>query len=431
MLAAVEYDPVHAATHEFNFPHTRVLCGDISRLAKADFLEAAEEGWRAFGRRGEFPGTIDVVFGGPPCQGFSTIGKRLVEDERNQLVFHFFRVVTELRPRYFVMENVPGIRQGGHASILQRLIDEFQDAGYRITLPPKVLNAADYGAPQDRRRLFLLGAREDQPLASYPSPQVRPASKRSKSDERAEQGAFASQGELPWGPTVWEAIGDLPNLDDFEALRRTDEVRLGSRTLTRMERMASTYASRLREPSVDPDDLSYPRAWDSAVLTSSMRTEHTDLSISRFQKTKQGETEPVSRFLRLAESGLCNTLRAGTGSERGAYTSPRPIHPTLARVISVREAARLHSFPDWFRFHRTKWHGFRQVGNSVPPLLGRAVASKLVSEMGFKPIRPERPIELGHSDLLGYTMSGAADHFGAVKEHMPKKRTRMVAGGTL
>ncbi|WP_458020251.1 DNA cytosine methyltransferase, partial [Klebsiella pneumoniae] len=74
--------------------------------------------------------------------------------------------------------------------------------------------------------------------------------------------------------------------------------------------------------------------------------------------------EPISRFKKLSMNGLCNTLRAGTASDRGAFTSPRPIHPIYPRVITVREAARLHSYPDWFRFHVTKWHGFRQVGNS-------------------------------------------------------------------
>ncbi len=88
----------------------------------------------------------------------------------------------------------------------------------------------------------------------------------------------------------------------------------------------------------------------------------------RFLATKHGDTEPISRFHKLDPKGVCNTIRAGTASDRGAFTSPRPIHPFSPRCITVREAARLHSYPDWFRFHVTKWHGFRQIGNSVPPL---------------------------------------------------------------
>src|SRR5437660_4657073 len=87
--------------------------------------------------------------------------------------------------------------------------------------------------------------------------------------------------------------------------------------------------------------------------------------------------ESISRFLKLSPDAYCNTLRAGTASDRGAFTSPRPIHPVTPRCITVREAARLHSYPDWFRFHATKWHGFRQIGNSVPPLLALAVAREI------------------------------------------------------
>ena len=109
---------------------------------------------------------------------------------------------------------------------------------------------------------------------------------------------------------------------------------------------------------------------------------------------------------------MSNTLRAGTDSARGAFTSPRPIHPHFARVITVREAARLHSYPDWFRFHATKWHGFRQIGNSVPPLLGRAVASQLIAAMNLKPVKPTELIELGREIELNYTMADAVKRFG-------------------
>ena len=117
--------------------------------------------------------------------------------------------------------------------------------------------------------------------------------------------------------------------------------------------------------------------------------------------TKQGETEPVARYYRLQPTGLCNTLRAGSGSERGAFTSPRPLHPTLPRVLSNREAARLHSFPDWFRLHATKWHGFRQVGNAVAPLVGRAVGKEIVGALKLDPPVPTEPLALGDPACSG------------------------------
>lgn len=429
VLAAVEYDPVHAAVHSYNFPHTRVLCGDVAKLPASTLVAAASDGWSQHGREGGFSGSPDVVFGGPPCQGFSTIGKRLIEDERNNLVFHFFRLVTELRPRYFLMENVPGMALGGHSSILRRLVEEFEGAGYRITQPIRVLQAAEYGVPQDRRRLFLIGSRTDVRAVDYPRPTVTPVAKRSDSPvKNGTQPSLDPSLVSPHGPSVWDAIGDLPDLDDFEMLRNTDEVRLTVTQRAKMERAASDYARMLRNPAADPTDLSYPRDWDPAILTSSLRTVHTSLSISRFSLTRSGETEPISRFFKLPKFGLCNTLRAGTGSERGAYTSPRPIHPIEARVISVREAARLHSFPDWFRFHQTKWHGFRQVGNSVPPLLGRAVATSIIRALELKLRRPERTVSLGDPKLLRLTMSQAAEQFSANEADMPKKRARVMTG---
>lgn len=403
VLAAVEYDPVHAAVHEFNFPLTNTLCADVADLSGARLLEHLELD----------AGQLDVIFGGPPCQGFSLIGKRLADDKRNRLVFHFYRLVSELRPRYFVMENVPGMLTANGSGIVDRLLEEFAAIGYRVVQPVSILNAADYGVPQDRRRLFLIGARDGQELPAYPPALVVPA------------GAPRSDAEvLSPGPTVWDALRDLPDLDGFEALKQTDEVPLPNRLLQRMERNASPYARLLRGMDRDRGDFSYPRRWEASILTSSRRTMHTPNSVSRFEATRPGDTEPVSRFFRLPPEGLCNTIRAGTGSERGAFTSPRPIHPVLPRVISVREAARLHSFPDWFRLHKTKWHGFRQVGNSVPPLLARAVAAEVVRALGVRPKRPRKRLRQGNASLLDFSMRAAAEYFDADPASIPQPRRR-------
>ena len=136
-------------------------------------------------------------------------------------------------------------------------------------------------------------------------------------------------------PTVWEALRDLPEADDYDELLERDWVRAPFKA-------PSAYAARLRDGGKDPEDWSAPRDFDSGLLTSSLRTVHTELSQRRFAETKQGDTEPVSRFLKLDPGGICNTLRAGTASDRGAFTSPRPIHPFSPRRITVREAARIH-----------------------------------------------------------------------------------------
>jgi DNA (cytosine-5)-methyltransferase 1 len=154
----------------------------------------------------------------------------------------------------------------------------------------------------------------------------------------------------------------------------------------------------------------HPRLWLPEILTSSARTVHSDISQLRFSETDPGTVEPISRFFKLSPAGVSNTLRAGTDATRGAFTSPRPIHYRFARCVTVREMARLHGFPDWFRFHRTKWHGARQIGNAVPPPLARAVASSLIAAMGVSTQRPAVAIPLGHPALLSMDMSQAAFH---------------------
>jgi DNA (cytosine-5)-methyltransferase 1 len=261
-----------------------------------------------------------------------------------------------------------------------------------MLLPYRVLNASDFGVPQDRQRLFLIGARADQAIPTYPEP--------------------ARQKTL-----VWDAIGDLPDADQFSELAALDTVR----TQWTSE---SLYAKRMRGQAPDPSNFGYRRSFDPDVLTSSLRTEHTALSQQRFLATENGNTEPVSRFKKLHPQGFCNTLRAGTDSARGAFTSPRPIHPFLPRVITVREAARLHSYPDWFRFHTTKWHGFRQIGNSVPPLLGRAVASQIMAALGLSPEKPKRILQMGDERLLTFQMWHASQHFGVAKNVIAQRTRR-------
>jgi DNA (cytosine-5)-methyltransferase 1 len=417
VLAASDYDPVHAATHEFNFPRTAMLCGDISRLSGHELLDAARQGAEAHGFS-EWNERIDLIAGGPPCQGFSFIGKRLVDDERNQLVFHFFRLIREVRPRYFVMENVPGMASGGHAGVLEQLIEEFEGIGYRFPSGHwGILNAADFGVPQDRRRLFLVGAARGEAVVSLPAATVNPV-------PRDGSAPALSLDDRSLGPTVWDAIGDLPNLSRFPRLLWSDAVMMSRSAFADQEARASDYAQRLRGLIDFEVALSPPREWDPQMLTASARTVHTEKSIRRFRRTRPGEVEPISRFYRLPPAGLCNTLRAGTGSERGAFTSPRPIHPRWPRVLSNREAARLHSFPDWFRPQVTKWHGFRQIGNAVAPLVGAAVGRSVVEKLDIAPFKPNEPVSLGDPHLLELTMKQATAHYNADATQIPAQRQR-------
>lgn len=394
IAAAVEYDPTHAAVHEYNYPYSTTFCRDVSTITGDEIRQKSSIGNRE----------IHVVAGGPPCQGISMIGKRAIDDPRNVLMREFARLVIELQPRYFVMENVAGLTVGGHRQLLDQVVEIMSDAGYNVVLPYKVLQAADFGSPQSRRRLILLGSRADVPLPSYPEATHTP---------RTIKGTVPKSPKLPLGPSVADALSDLPDADAFDELLTSDVA-----TVNYGE--PSAYAAALRGIVREIDDFSRPRAFNPGLLTSSARTAHTQVSVSRFEATEPGTTEKVSRFLRLHPEGLCNTLRAGTASDRGAHTAPRPIHPTYPRVITVREAARLHGYPDWFRFHVTKWNGFREIGNSVPARLAKAVASSLLRADGVKP-KPGPETELGDPRLLQLTATEAERHFGITERVIPQR----------
>ena len=384
VVAAVEIDPVHCAVHKFNFPQTAVIPQSVEGLSGSAIRTAAGIGNR----------TVDCVFGGAPCQGFSLIGHRVLDDPRNRLVLDFVRVVAELNARTFVFENVKGLTVGGHQTFLKELVAAFDAAGYDVRLPWKVLNAGNFGTPQSRERLILFGARRGETLPDYPAPITNIAGQRKMI------------AGLPLGPSCTEALGDLPDADRFKALLASDSVK------TNAFGEPSSYAAALRCMTNEAWYHGYVREWSPALLTSSTRTDHTDISRSRFAGTKPGAVEPISRFFRLPESGVSNTLRAGTDGTRGAFTSPRPIHYRYDRCVTVREMARLHGFPDWFRFNVTKWHGGRQIGNAVPPPMAREIAVQVIKALGSEPTRPEQSLALGNVALLGFDLSSAAAHFG-------------------
>jgi DNA (cytosine-5)-methyltransferase 1 len=382
VVAAVEIDPIHCAVHKFNFPHCAVIPKSVVGLSAAEIRSAAQIGTR----------TVDCVFGGPPCQGFSLIGHRVLGDPRNKLVLEFVRLVAELEARTFVFENVKGLTVGKHKQFLEELVEAFDEAGYEVTRPWLVLDAADYGTPQHRERLILMGAQKHRALPQYP--------------EQSTNAADAKQiHNIEKGPTCADALADLPDADEFVGLIESDAV------LTDKFGAPSPYAAELRCLSNDAWHHGYVRNWNRSLLTSSARTGHTEISRRRFERTPPGSVEPISRFFRLSASGLSNTLRAGTDGARGAFTSPRPIHYAYPRCVTVREMARLHGFPDWFRLHSTKWHGARQIGNAVAPPLARAIGASVLKALGKEPGRPFEIVDLGDPKLLYMEMSDASDYF--------------------
>ncbi len=386
--AAVEIDPIHAAVHQFNFPLCRVIPRSVTEVTGKEIRAAVQIAARK---------QIAVVIGGAPCQGFSAMGPRSSSDPRNALVKDFLRLVDELQPNYFVFENVRGLTCDRNRPILETIIDQVAAISYRLITPWQILNASDYGVPQNRERLFLIGAKKDKPLPIYPSP-------------------------LEISPTCADALCDLPDAEQFRQLITKGE------TVVSFPSASNSYANLLRCCSKKGWHYGYRRQWNPSLLTNSIRTNHSQKSRDRFAHTPPGSREPISHFFRLPPDGTCNTLRAGTDSARGSFTSPRPIHYQYPRCITVREMARLHGFPDWFRFHSTKWHGARQVGNSVPPPLARAIATEILKSLDHTPTALDIILPASDERLLTMTAEAAAKYWG-IKSPI-RQRDRILLQGT-
>ena len=334
-------------SHKLNFPETIHLLADISELT---------------GARLEVELDLDAnslagVVGGPPCQGFSSIGRRDLDDTRNELFVQFFRIVSELQPIFFMAENVPGIMLQDHREIRESALS-FVDKQYEL-LPPMELSANEYGAPTTRRRVFFFGY-----LADHM--------------ERLSAADFEAPPRVET-ILVRDAFRGLPTSIDPTWQKEVESWRSVSACGD------GDFADRLHghiPPGVG-DELALNRLQQHSKASGFLGTAHTAPVIERFKNTKPGTYDSISKSYRLRTDGFCPTLRAGTGPEQGSFQAVRPIHPTEPRVIAPREAARLQGFPDWFQFSPTKWHSFRQIGSSVSPILAEYILGIVALSLGI------------------------------------------------
>ena len=340
LAAAVDLDAHAVEAHRKNFPHAAHARRDVLRLSGADLRELAKlNGDRLAG-----------LIGGPPCQGFSTMGKMRKNDARNKLFFHFFRLVSELHPLFFICENVPGILDGKYESLREESL-KLVAKEYHV-LDRFELCADDFGAATERSRVFFVGWAKDSGIELSAEDFIPP--------QRLEK------------TTVRTAFAGLP-----ERIDPTWQTEASS--WRRVDPSDSDFAAAINKfvPGSAGDEAALTRFEMHSEVSGFLGTRHTPDVVARFAGVAPGKSEAISKYPRLQWDALCPTLRAGTGKERGSYQAARPIHPSQDRVITPREAARLQGFPDWFLFHPTKWHSFRQIGNSIPPPMAEGTLREL------------------------------------------------------
>lgn len=354
IAADIEIEDIAGRYAQFNFPETRVFYGDTS----GDVRRFTTDSFRQAGGN---PDDVFLVVGGPPCQGFSLAGKRRHDDPLNDLVLEFARVVSDFSPQAFLMENVPGLKTSDSPMLgqaLRKLEREYDVVG------PHTLRAWEFGVPQMRQRVFILGIKKSLKLTpSFPEPtHYRPIDPPSLLFSRC--------------PTCWEAISDIPNVDEYPELISGDRVPYTSRP-------NNDFQKHMRGLHRDPEDFSPLIDWDVKTCTNLRRTQHGEGLLQRFEDLGFGQSDKTSGIRRLDPHDISTTIRAGTTKARGSWSAPRPLHPYQQRVLTTRECARIQTFPDWFLFHPVKWHGNRMVGNAVPPILARAIGLHIRTIFGL------------------------------------------------
>jgi len=368
-LACVDIDDDALDTYAHNFPSSVCIPGDIKRIESPDLMK----------KLGISPGELALIAGGPPCQGFSTIGRvkiaslvrarvwtdvkipipRFIDDPRNVLYREFVRIVKDLQPKFVIMENVPGMMSYRDGEIVEQIRQDFASIGYGVDA--RVLNAVNFGVPQRRKRIFFVGNRLGLPNP-FPPPTHFDTS-RSKGELLDE---YMEVRDGRRAVTVWDAIGDLPELDPNG----------GSEEMDYDKQPFSAYQEWAREASarVYNHKCRYTNETDIEVF-GKMEEGMWWRDLPQELKERYGYRDDIfhDKLKKLKRTEPSWTVVAHLYKDGYMY-----IHPTQARTITVREAARLQSFPDRFMFRGSRTAQFKQVGNAVPPLLARAVASAVL-----------------------------------------------------
>ncbi len=364
-LAAIDFNPEAIATFKANLPDVpQVLEKNLTQFRPADLDALLPDRPRHGGKA-----RVDVIVGGPPCQGFSMArrrdganhGDKLKPDKRRELYQEFLAYVAYFQPNVFVMENVLGLKTAASGDYFARVQSEARALGYRVH--GEVVRAWQFGVPQKRIRQLIIGTRRELPLFA---------------GETLLTPTYATEGEdlfdvLPRVVTLWEAIGDLPPRVAGEG--KDGDVYSQPRWQSHLARYKGRYLKQVLE------------IHKAKVLTGHVARPHSERDLRDFALLLEGESSAVAmrdravefewpyskehfkdRYTRQHRNRLCSTIVAHLAKDGLMF-----IHPTQRRSLTPREAARVQSFPDWFRFPEARTHSFRLIGNAVPPLIGQAV----------------------------------------------------------
>ncbi len=362
-LLANELVPQYAETYQLNYPDTEMVVGDVRQVCESNLKS----------RLGVKEGEIDLVAGGPPCQGFSINAPiRSLDDDRNHLFKDLLRVVSSIKPKAVLIENVPGIVSLGKGTVVEQIYKALCDLNY--TVKHMILFAGHYGVPQMRFRTVFIGILGRKKAITFPEPEY--AAKACANFTGAQQlcmsvpPLFAYQ--LKPHTTVWDALSDLPVIangqtespteyrslasNEYQDYLRTDCAALSAHYCAKI---AAINLERLRHIPQGGSWRDIPVELLPAGLKRARRSDHT------------------KRYGRLHPDALCSTVLTKCDPHWGSF-----FHPTQDRIISVREAARIQSFPDSYRFTGSITQQYEQIGNAVPPLMGKAIGCQIARMLG-------------------------------------------------
>ncbi|MEI6422412.1 MAG: DNA cytosine methyltransferase [Lentisphaerota bacterium] len=365
-LLANEIIPQYAETYQLNHRETQVIVGDVRQVCETNIKNLL----------GVREGEIDLVAGGPPCQGFSINAPiRTLDDARNHLFKDFLRVVSALKPKAVLIENVPGIVSLGKGTVVRQIYAELEALEYKVS--HKILFAGHYGIPQMRFRTVFIGIRNYKGEISFPEPEF--SAKAVANFTGAKELCISTPPlfypNLKPQVNVWDALSDLPEIANCQTASPEKYASKPQNWYQKYlrnccEKLTAHYCARIAE--VNLERLKYiPQG-------GSWRDIPHDLLPDGLKRARR--SDHTKRYGRLHPDALCSTVLTKCDPHWGSF-----FHPTQNRIISVREAARIQSFPDRYLFSGSITQQYEQIGNAVPPLLGKAIGDEIMKMLRIKP----------------------------------------------